>query len=66
MNTITRSLRRQTLHAKPLADALWTKLSSDATGEGEVQYVLDGGALRSLCLEDSQNIGRSVTCIVSM
>ena len=49
-----------------LADALWAKLPSDATGEGEVQYVLDGGALRSLCLEDSQNIGRSVICIVSM
>ena len=29
-----------------LADAIWVKLPSDATGpKGEVQYVLDGGAL---------------------
>ena len=29
-----------------LADAIWAKLPSDATGpKGEVQYVLDGGAL---------------------
>jgi len=31
-----------------LADAIWAKLSSDATGpkaKGEVQYVLDGGTL---------------------
>jgi len=47
-----------------LADAIWAKLSSDATGpKGEVQCVLDGGTLG---LEDSQNIGRSVTCIVSI
>ena len=29
-----------------LADAIWAKLSSDATGpKDEVQYVLDGGAV---------------------
>ena len=29
-----------------LADAIWAKLPSDATGpKGEVQYVLDGGSL---------------------
>ena len=29
-----------------LADAIWAKLPSDATGpKSEVQYVLDGGAL---------------------
>ena len=32
-----------------LADAIWVKLPSDATGpKGEVQYVLDGGSVLHL------------------
>ena len=53
-----------------LADAIWDKLPSDATGPKKVKYnmswMLVHFFIGSLGLEDFQNIERSVTCIVSM